>query len=45
MLAFTVARYFSPQDREIDGQGIQPDVVATDGDVVRVALAKLRSAS
>jgi C-terminal processing protease CtpA/Prc len=40
-MALTIARYFSPSDRVIDGVGIAPDVevaVAEDGKAVKAAL-------
>ncbi len=30
LLTLTVARYFSPEDRSIDGRGIEPDLAVTD---------------
>jgi carboxyl-terminal processing protease len=44
LLTLTVARYFSPDDRAIDGRGVQPDVVLTQvdgGDAVDAAAREL----
>jgi carboxyl-terminal processing protease len=30
LLSLTIARYFSPNDRAIDGQGVEPDIVLVD---------------
>ena len=46
VLTLTVARYYSPKDRMIDGAGVEPDVAVNDGEknpqaALRAALAAL----
>ena len=41
LLSLTVARYFSPDDRGIDGHGVEPDVAVSDRDPVEAAQREL----